>query len=139
MNRGGWWAAVHGVIKNQTGLSTCTHNKVRKYTGLNKVSLQILTCTDTFQSVHLYTKKKNNESLSFQPGSIEHRYSFMDRRKQMIYPMSEVKVLVTQSCQTLCDPVDYSPLGSSVHGILQLRILEWVAIPFSRVSSQPRD
>ena len=57
----------------------------------------------------------------------------------MIYHMSEVKVLVTQSCQTLCDPVDYSPLGSSVHGILQLRILEWVAIPFSRGSSQPRD
>ena len=57
----------------------------------------------------------------------------------MIYPMSEVKVLVTQSCQTLFDPVDYSTLGSSVHGILQLRILEWVAIPFSRGSSQPRD
>ena len=35
--------------------------------------------------------------------------------------------------------MDYSPLGSSVHGILQARILEWVAIPFSRGSSQPRD
>ena len=39
----------------------------------------------------------------------------------------------------LCDPMDYSPPGSSVHGILQARILEWVAIPFSRGSSQPRD
>ena len=37
-----------------------------------------------------------------------------------------VKVLVTQSCLALCDPMDYSPLGSSVHGILQARILEWV-------------
>ena len=46
---------------------------------------------------------------------------------------------VTQSCLTLCDPVDCSPLGSSVHGILQARILEWVAISFSRGSSQPRD
>jgi len=36
-------------------------------------------------------------------------------------------VLVTQSCLTLCDPMDCSPLGSSVHGILQVRILEWVA------------
>ena len=36
-------------------------------------------------------------------------------------------VLVTQLCPTLCDPVDYSPPGSSVHGILQARILEWVA------------
>ena len=44
-----------------------------------------------------------------------------------------------QPCPTLCDPVDYSPLGSPVHGILQGRILEWVAISFSRGSSQPRD
>ena len=48
-------------------------------------------------------------------------------------------VLVPQLCLTLCDPVDYRPLGSSVHGILQARILEWVAIPFSRGSSWPRD
>ena len=50
-----------------------------------------------------------------------------------------VNVLVAQSCLTLCDPVDCSPPGSSVRGILQARILEWVVIPFSRRSSQPRD
>ena len=50
-----------------------------------------------------------------------------------------VCVLVTQSCLTLCDTMDCSPPDSSVHGILQARILEWVAIPFSRGSSQPRD
>ena len=44
-----------------------------------------------------------------------------------------------QSCQTLCDPMDCSPPGSSVPGILQARILEWVAMPSSRGSSQPRD
>ena len=49
-----------------------------------------------------------------------------------------MKVLVTQSCLTLCDPMDCSPPGSSVHGILQGRVLEWVAFPFSRGSSQPR-
>ena len=43
------------------------------------------------------------------------------------------------SCPTLCDPIDSSPLSSSVPGILQARILEWVAISFSRGSSQPRD
>ena len=48
-------------------------------------------------------------------------------------------MLVTQSCLTLCDPMDYSPQGSSVHGILQARRLEWVAFPFSRGSSPPRD
>ena len=48
--------------------------------------------------------------------------------------LSPKKVKVAQSCPTLCDPTDYT-----VHGILQARILEWVAFPFSRVSSQPRD
>ena len=48
-------------------------------------------------------------------------------------------VLVTQSCPTLCNSTDCSPPGSSVHGILQARILEWIAISFSRGSSQPSD
>ena len=48
--------------------------------------------------------------------------------------------LVTQSRLTLCDPMDYiAPLGSSVHGFFQGRILEWIAISSSRESSQPRD
>ena len=52
--------------------------------------------------------------------------------------MCVVEVWVTQSCPTLCDPMDYSLPGSSVHGILQARILQWVAMPFSRGSSQPQ-
>ena len=48
-------------------------------------------------------------------------------------------VLVIQSRPTLCSPMDYSLQGSSVHGILQARILEWVAIPFSSGSSPTRD
>ena len=47
---------------------------------------------------------------------------------------TDKSVKVTQSCPVLCDPMDYT-----VHGILQARILEWVVIPFSRGSSQPRD
>ena len=46
---------------------------------------------------------------------------------------------VTQSCPTLCDPMDCSLPGSSIYGIFQAGILEWVAISFSRRSSQPRD
>ena len=46
----------------------------------------------------------------------------------------KVKVKVAQSCPTLCDPIDHT-----VHEILQARILEWVAVPFSRGFSQPRD
>ena len=48
-------------------------------------------------------------------------------------------MLSLQSPPTLCDPVDCSPPGSSVHGILQARTLEWVAISFSGVYSRPRD
>ena len=48
--------------------------------------------------------------------------------------ISEVKVTVSQSWRTLCDPMDYT-----IHGILQARTLEWVAFPFSRGSSQLRD
>ena len=48
-------------------------------------------------------------------------------------------VLITQSCPNLCDPMDCNPPGSSVYEILQARVLEWVAISFSRGSSRPRD
>ena len=48
-----------------------------------------------------------------------------------------MKVLVAQSCLTLCDPIDCGPPGSSIHGILQERITEWVALPFSRNLPDP--
>ena len=47
--------------------------------------------------------------------------------------------LVSKLCWTLCDPVDSSLPASSIHGISQVKILEWVASSFSRVCSQPRD
>ena len=50
-----------------------------------------------------------------------------------------VCVLCAQSCPTLCNPLDCSPPGSSVHGISQARILEWVAISYPKGSSRPRD
>ena len=52
---------------------------------------------------------------------------------------TDVKVLVAQLCSTLCNPMDCSLPGLSVHGILQARMLEWVAISFSRRSFWPRD
>ena len=55
------------------------------------------------------------------------------------YVRKSVKVLVAQSCLTFCNPMNCSLPGSSVHVILQARILEWVSILFSKGSSQPRD
>ena len=56
-----------------------------------------------------------------------------------IYIYIYMKVKVAQSCPTLCDPLNYTIPGSFVHGILQARILEWIAVPFFREFSQPRD
>ena len=56
---------------------------------------------------------------------------------QLLLSQSESEV--AQSCPTLCDPMDCSLPGSSVHGIFQARVLEWVVISFSSRSSQPRD
>ena len=58
---------------------------------------------------------------------------WLDFLQSLDHGESEVKVKVTQSCLTLCDPMDYR-----VHGILQARILEWVVFPFSTESSHPR-
>ena len=67
-----------------------------------------------------------NKFLLFMPVSLWH----------FCYGM---RVKLTQLCPTLCDPMGHSPPISSVHGILQARILKWVVMPSSRGSSQPRD
>ena len=67
-------------------------------------------------------------------------YSFRDMLSRLVItslPRSESEV--AQSCLTLRDPMDCSLSGSSVHGIFQARVLEWIAISFSRGSSQPRN
>ena len=59
--------------------------------------------------------------------------------KPGVWLITVVAVLVAQSCLTLCNTLDHNPPGSSVHGTLQARTLEWVAIAVSRRSSRPRD
>ena len=61
-------------------------------------------------------------------------FFYMGARALSLQTLNEAKVKVAQLCPTLFDPMDYA-----VHGIPQARILEWVAFPFSRGSSQPRD
>ena len=72
------------------------------------------------------------------PNTITLRLSF-EQMNLVSEWVSEWVIEAAQLCPTLCDPMDCSPPGSSVHGILQARILEWVTIPFSRGSSQPRN
>ena len=70
--------------------------------------------------------------------------SWRSKRCSMVFSVLQWKSLfkrseVAQSCLTLCDPMDCNLPGSSLHGILRARVLEWVAISFSRGSSWPRD
>ena len=64
-------------------------------------------------------------------------FSLMEMYLLPIFLQVFAKLL--QSCPTLCDPMDCSPPGSSAHGVIQARILEWVTKPSSRGSSWPRD
>ena len=76
----------------------------------------------------------------FEPPSIFlQKLSISSSPLNLAVPLLYVCVLVTYSCPSLCNAMDCSPLASSVHGILQAIILEWVAISFSRWSSWSRD
>ena len=80
------------------------------------------------------TKMKPFQTLPFWPFHL-----IPDKFEGPGNPLLTVCVLVAQSCLTLCNPVDCSLLDSSVHGIFQARILEWVTISFSRRPSWPRN
>ena len=94
---------------------------------------------------HFWRKKKmptiwNPVNFPFCPHNKE-RISSLNKI-EIKFGLSTIRqmcVLVAQSCLALCNPMDCSPPGSSVRGILQARMLEWVAISFSRGSSWPRD
>ena len=77
-------------------------------------------------------KVSHNQENCFQP-----TFTHDQQAQTQHWPAKKLRVI--QSSPTPCNPMDYSPPGSSAHGILQARILEWIAIPFSRGSSQPRD
>ena len=82
-----------------------------------------------FSHVKTWERKSRKSYHLVLPALFLLPYTGQERKKK------KVKVLVTQLCPTLCNPIDYSMPGSSVHGILQARILEWVTISYSRGSS----
>ena len=86
-------------------------------------------------SVLKKAKCSRSRRLEKSQSSLSDAFAIMKRMNSSEVKWSEV----AQSCPTLCNPMDYSLPGSSVHGIFQARVLEWVAISFSRVSSWPKD
>ena len=81
--------------------------------------------------------ENHNSKDTCTPVFIEALFTIVKTRKQPKSPLPECEV--AQLCLTLCDPMDCSLPGSSVHGIFQAVVLEWIVISFSRGSSQPRD
>ena len=114
MDRGTWPATVCGVTKSRTQLRAhCarahTHTHTHAHTHLSSKFI-----------LSLFTLLNLN---------------FLSKYKRV----SCMRAKSFQSCLTLCDPIDCSTPGSSIHGIFQARILEWFAMPSSRESSQTRD
>ena len=96
----------------------------------SKHVLRATLCEVVFTNKHCIAKISQTTCIS---GIRMHKYTSLILRKV------DCVCSVTRSCSTLCDPKNCSPPRSSVYGILQARILEWVAISFSRLSSQSRD
>ena len=95
---------------------------------------QSFPASGSFQMSQLFPSGSQSISISASTSVLP-----MNIQDRFFFRMDWLDLLaVAQLCPTLCDPTDCSPPGSSVHGILQTRILEWVAIPFSRGSSWPR-
>jgi len=82
----------------------------------------------------LQRRIQDNFLLSCKETFNTHRGTLSSKKILFLHKVKEIEV--TQLCPTLCDPIDCSLPGSSIHGIFQARILEWVAISFSRRSSQ---
>ena len=131
-DRGAWWATVHGGCK-ELDMTERLYNNNHRHADhalpqINQPQASILVQNTTLFSA--YTYLQNFPALSHT--APQTHTAVLRAVSSPLSPWPESEVFVTQSCPTLCDPVDCSPIGSSVHGILQGRILKWVAIPFSR-------
>ena len=121
MDREAWHAAVRGVEKSQAWLSDWTE------LNCHLVSPKVLSLSTWSADVNICILWTKQLCCYYQNMFI----------CLMLY--LSICCLVAQSCPTLCNPMDCSLPGFSVHGIFQARVLEWVAISFSMGSSRPRD
>ena len=107
-----------------------------------KITMQVSTLKSKGCHGDLFPSKLQPRPSENSCKSMRTRQARVSEQKESSFKLTRslfVLCLAAQSCLPPCDPMDCSPPGSSVHGILQARILEWVAMPSSRGSSQPRD
>jgi len=133
MDRGAWWAIVHRVTKSWTWLNWLTmhtHTVTCWYPTVFIISLYSSTWLYYFKLLPRKIQLENKFIVCF---------SIYENPFKGTSDCSKFQCVHIQLCLTLCDPMDCSPPGSSILGIILERILEWVAISSSRGSSWPRD
>ena len=152
-DRGAWQPTVHRVTKSGTGLSMHARILWKKKAAMNIPIPIFVWLYFNFSWVismngmaRLYGRcvfnLLRNTLWELTPPLI---HLGSDKEPLISLGLTQGKILIllslslAQLCPTLCDPMDCSPAGFSVHGILQARIPEWVAMPSSRGSPQPRD
>ena len=123
---GRWPGEVGGVVWRWVWLECTGPGAARGWVKFGGVCLCLCMCWGGVPSHSLLREVPSSRFYFYWSGL---SYSFT----------SDSESEVAQSCPSLCDPVDCSLPGSSVHGILQAKIQQWVAISFSRGSSRPRD
>ena len=117
-----------------------THNQEKKQSSGSKNDHILKLADENFTTVIINMLKdfRKTEQKKWQVENISREMqTWKENQKEILELKNSVKV--TQSCPILCNPTDCRLPGSSVHGIHQIRIPEWVAIPFSTGSSQPRN
>ena len=155
MDRGAWWATVHGVTKSQTHLRAhaCMNGSHHSFCCHSQISFLLIFKNRKNDFPHqdaLYSFPKHPIFISYIHSTFHVKvlwyytspifsftFTFSSFRWETLEIMYQPSTAATpaakslQLCPTLCDPMDCNPPGFSVHGILQARTLEWVAISFS--------
>ena len=143
MDRGAWWATVYRVAQSRTRLSNFTFTFMVPEDSQIKLVKHPFFCLFEFllelqlpYNVVLFSAVQQSQSAM-----CVHIYPFFFGFSSHLGHRRALKSEseVAQSCPTLCNPMDCSLPGSSVHEIFQARVRVWVAISFSRGSSRPRD
>ena len=120
MGRGAWWAAVHGVAKSRTRLSDFTFTFHFSLSCIGEGNGNPLQCSC------LEKPRDGGAWWAAVSGVAQSR-----TRLKRLSSSSSSSMFIAQSCLALCNPMGCSPPGSSIHGIVQTKILEWVTISFS--------
>jgi len=128
--------AIFDIITNDSQLSVIAVPSLINWPSLYHLTL--LTSLSLLNSFSPEFPWQESLLLSFLPSNLYFPILWLDPSSSD-HSLDLIHSFCAQPCPTLCDPMDCSPPGSSVHGILQARTLEWVAISSSRGSSQPRE